>query len=87
MRTWGKLVKGSRILADCTVANDENDTRTHRIFRCLEETCRELDLAVPVWLDTNIRDFQRHKKTRFTPDSFVGEQVCFDYLEFSVLEE
>ena len=86
MRTWGKLIRNNHLLADVTVT-DESDTRTHRVFACLEKTCRELDLAVPIWLDPNVRDFQRTKKTRFTPDCFVGEQVDFDYLEFSVLEE
>ena len=87
MRLWGKIMKDNRMLWDTTVEEDSSDTRTHRIFHGLEEICRARDLSVPIWLDTNIRDFQRYKKTRFGQDSFVGEQIEFDFLEFQVLEE
>ncbi|MBR2561364.1 MAG: hypothetical protein IKE31_04350 [Eubacterium sp.] len=87
MRLWGKIMKSNKMLWDMTVTDDSSDTRTHKIFRALEEICHARDLSVPVWLETNIRDFQRYKKTRFTQDSFVGEQITFDFLELQVLEE
>ncbi len=87
MRFWGKIIKDGRLLRDMTVTDDSDDTRTHKVLRALEEICRENDLGVPLWLDANIREFQRYKKTRFTQDSFVGEQIGFDHLEFQVLEE
>ena len=80
-------MKSNRMLWDMTVTDDGDDTRTHKIFRALEEICHAHDLSVPVWLDTNVRYFQRYKKTRFTQDSFVGEQIAFDFLEFQILEE
>ena len=39
-----------------------------------------------IWLESNIREFKRHAKTRFRQDSFVDE-VDFDFLEFQVIEE
>ncbi|MCF0145705.1 MAG: hypothetical protein HUJ73_03870 [Eubacterium sp.] len=87
MRFWGKLFKDNRMLNDMTVTDDSDDTRTHKILHALEEICRENDLGVPVWLDSNIRDFKRYKKTRFTQDHFVGESIPFDFLEFQILEE
>ena len=87
MRIWGKIMRSNKMLWDTTVTDDSDDTRTHKIFRALEEVCRERDLSVPIWLDTNIRDFKRYKKTRFGQDSFVGEQIDFDFLEFQILEE
>ena len=86
MRFWGKIMKDNRMLWDMTVTEDSEDTRTHKIFHGLEEICHALDLSVPIWLDTNVRDFQRYKKTRFGQDSFV-EQIEFDFLEFQILEE
>lgn len=62
------------------------DTRTHKIFRMLEEACHHFDLGQPIWLDKNITEFKRHAKTRFYQDSFI-EPVEFDYMEFQVLEE
>ena len=87
MRIWGKIIKSNKLLWDMTVSDDGMDTRTHKIFRALEEICHAHDLSVPVWLDANIRDFQKYKKTRFRQDSFVGEQIGFDFLELEVLEE
>ena len=52
----------------------------------LDELCREFDLGRPIWLERNIREFQRHSKTRFHQDSFI-EEIDFDYLEIQILEE
>ena len=41
---------------------------------------------VSIWLDANIREFQRHSKTRFTQDNFV-EEISFDFLEVHIIEE
>ena len=75
------------MLKNMTVTDDSADTRTHKIFRSLEEICREWDLSVPVWLDANIREFKQNKKSRFSQDNFVGEDIDFDYLELQILEE
>ena len=74
------------MLKDIVVEEESADTRTHRVFRALEEVCLAFDLGKPIWLDSNIRDFQRHKKTRFYGDSFM-EEIPFDYMEFMILEE
>ena len=87
MRIWGKLFQDNRMLRDMTVSIEDEDTRTHKVLRALEEICRTWNLNVPIWLEMNIRDFQRYKKTRFTQDSFVGEEIAFDFLELQVLEE
>ena len=56
------------------------------VFQALDEICREFDLGQPIWLDSNIKDFKLHDKTRFTRDSFI-EEIDFDYLEIHVIEE
>ena len=43
-------------------------------------------LGNPIWLDTTVRDFKKHSKTRFYQDNFI-EQIDFDYLEIQVIEE
>ena len=85
-RVWGKLFKDNRILKDLTVCDDSQDTRTHKVLHALDEMCYAFDLSKPIWLDSNVREFQRHAKTRFRQDSFVDE-VDFDFLEFQVIEE
>lgn len=85
-RLWGKLWKDNRLVKDTVVCDDSKDTRTHKIFRSLEEICYEFDLENPIWLDNVISDFKRHSKARFYQDSFI-EQISFDYLEIQVIEE
>ena len=85
-RVWGKLFKDNRMLKDLTVCDDSQDTRTHKVLHALDEMCYAFDLSTPLWLDSNVREFQRHAKTRFRQDSFVDE-VDFDFLEFQVIEE
>ena len=86
MRIWFKIFKDTRIIHSETIDNHKNDTRTHKIFEALEEACVHLDLGKPIWLDSNVAEFQRHSKTRFRKDNFV-EEIDFDYLEMEVLEE
>lgn len=85
-RLWGKVWKDNHLLKDTVIEDGNEDTRTHKIFRALQEMCYEFDLENPIWLDSNITDFKRHSKTRFSQDSFI-EQLEFDYLEIQVIEE
>jgi hypothetical protein len=85
-RLWVKVWKDNHLIHDTVVENDRRDTRTHKVLQGLEEGCRRFDLAVPIWLDSSIRDFQRHARCRFTKDSFI-EEIDFDYLEIWVIEE
>ena len=38
-RLWGKIWKDNRLLRDTVVEDDREDTRTHKIFKGLEEIC------------------------------------------------
>lgn len=71
---------------DTVIENTEEDTRTHKVFSALDSISYEFDIARPIWLDSNISDFKKYSKVRFTKDSFI-EDINFDYLELSVLEE
>lgn len=85
-RLWGKILKDNRLIKDIMICNDEQDTRTHKIFNALEEICLAFDLGKPLWLNATVNDFKKHSKTRFTQDNFV-EDIDFDYLEIHVIEE
>lgn len=74
------------MLRDSVYEETSSDTRTHKIFRGLEELCHEFDLGKPIWLDMTIAEFKRHSRARFYQDSFI-EEIEFDYLEIQVLEE
>ncbi len=85
-RLWGKIWKDNHLVRDTVICDSRDDTRTHKIFRALDEICLQFDLGKPIWLDANVRDFQRHSRTRFSQDNFI-EQIDFDRLEIQVIEE
>lgn len=85
-RLWAKIFKDNRMVADTVIADSSDDTRTHKIFRALEECCYTFDLGKPLWLDATIKDFKKHSRARFTQDNFI-EPVSFDYLEIQIIEE
>ena len=85
-RLWGKIWKDNRLLKDTVICDETQDTRTHKIFHALDAVCYEFDLGKPIWLDSNIEEFQKRDKTRFRQDNFV-ESIEFDYLEIQIIEE
>ena len=86
-RMWGKIWKDNHLIKD-TVAciSDYSLSRTQMVFQSLDEICSQFDLGHPIWMDSTIREFQRHDKARFYQDSFV-ETIDFDFLEIQVIEE
>ncbi len=85
-RLWARIFKNNHLCRDTVICDDSQDTRTRKVFHALDEVCAEFDLGKPIWLDSNIKDFQRHAKTRFYADSFI-ERIDFDFLEIQILEE
>lgn len=85
-RLWAREFQNNHMLKDAVICDDRNETRTHKVFHALEEVCYQFNLSKPIWLDSNIQDFKRYDKTRFTQDNFI-ESIDFDYLEIHVIEE
>ena len=86
MRIWFQIWKSNRLIKDTVITDESEDTRTHKIFRALEEVCYEFDLSKPIWLDATVEEFKKHGKARFSQDNFV-EGIGFDFLEIHVIEE
>ena len=76
----------NRLIKDTVICDKSDDTRTHKIFHALEEICYLWDLSKPIWLDSNIAEFKRHDKTRFSADNFI-DSIDFDYLEIHIIDE
>ena len=85
-RLWARTFKDNHMLRDTVICDEHPETRTHKVFDALEAVCYQFDLGKPIWLESNIADFKKHDKTRFTPDNFI-EAIDFDYLEIHVIEE
>lgn len=85
-RLWAKEFKDNHLLRDTVIEDDSKDTRTHKVFRALEQVCYDFDLGKPIWLDKTVAEFKRHSKARFHQDNFI-ETIGFDYLEIQIIEE
>ena len=86
-KMWCKIFSDTHLVKDMTIEDPRTDiNRTKKVLDGLNEACHDFDLAVPLWLDSNINSFKRHSRTRFTKDNFI-EQIDFDYLEIQMLEE
>ena len=85
-RMWCKIWKDARLVKHMTVSDSSELNRTKKIFEAIDRLCGEWDLARPIWLDANVREFKKHSKTRFGQDCFA-ETIDFDYLEIQVIEE
>lgn len=85
-RMWVKLISDNHLLKDTVICYDNEETRTHKVMNAIEEACYQMDLSKPIWLDSTVKDFQKHAKCRFTKDAFI-EQVPFDYMEIQIIEE
>ncbi|MDO5383034.1 MAG: hypothetical protein Q4F06_10025 [Eubacteriales bacterium] len=87
-RLWCKLFDDSNhLLKDTVIKNPDTEiNRTRKIFDGIKDACYEFDLSEPIWLDSNIQDFQRHSKVRFNKDNFI-ESIDFAYMEIQVIEE
>lgn len=86
MRIWFKQWKSNRMMKDKVIEDETNETRTHKVFNAVTDICGEWDLSKPIWLDSNVQEFQSLAKTRFYQDHFI-DQIDFDYLEIHVIEE
>ena len=86
-RMWCKLYDDDgHLIKDLVEENPGDMNRTRKVLDGLSSACRRFDLAEPVWLDSNIREFKQHSKTRFRKDNFM-ESVDFEYMEIHVIEE
>ncbi len=87
-RLWCKIFdENNHMVKDTVIENDDLSlNRTRKIFDGIREACYEFDLSEPIWLDSNVEQFQRHSKVRFLQDNFI-EEIEFSYMEVQVIEE
>lgn len=86
-RLWGKVFTNNHLVKDIVICDEDyTKSRTKMIFDAVSKICLEFDLSEPIWLDSTVREFQRHDKTRFTKDNFYDD-IDFDYLEIHIIEE
>ncbi|KMT20869.1 hypothetical protein [Clostridium cylindrosporum] len=87
MRLWGKIIKNNKIIFqhESNYAYDDLEYQDQLKY-CIEVICKELDIQKPYWLNSNLKEYNKYKKTSFTQDNFI-EEIEFDKLEIEVLDE
>lgn len=77
---WVRTIRRHRIdrqvVEPCTRSDPQD---------ALEAACRKLDIAKPLWLEKNQREWDDFGQTRFLPDAFL-ESVDFERLEIEYID-
>lgn len=77
---WVRTIRRSRMEQSITEPCTRNDP-----MDALTEACRRLDIARPMWLEKNQREWDEFGQTRFLPDSF-SESVPFDRMDIEYID-
>lgn len=86
IRLWGKIIKENRMILNEVVMCNENIEYQQELKKCISELCYKFDISKPYWLQNNLEEFNKFKKTSFKQDNFI-EEIDFDRFEIIVLEE
>ena len=77
---WVKTIRHHRMDRQVTEPCTRLDPQ-----EALAEACRRLDIAKPIWLEKNQREWEEFGQTRFLPDAFF-EAVPFERLEIEFID-
>jgi hypothetical protein len=86
IRIWGKVIRNNKIILDEVATSDKEENYEEAVKDCINELCEKFDIGKPYWLETNIREFNKRRKTTFNNDNFI-EDIEFDRFIVEVLEE
>lgn len=87
LRLWGKIVKNNQLILSSESSYEFNDLEYQQQLKyCIQNLCAEFDIQKPYWLNTNLKEYNKYKKTSFTQDNFI-EEIDFDKFEIEVLDE
>lgn len=87
MRMEGRIFRGKLLLhVAVTEEKDESLLFSRQLESCLLQYCKILDIAPPLWLEGNTRDFARFRGTVFFEEQFM-EKVPFDRMQIRCLQD
>ncbi len=78
MILYGKLMKANIPLKEAMAVSEDLDKSFHdQLEDAFLRLCKELDIAVPIWLKKNTKEISGYKKTYFEREQFF-EETIFD---------
>ena len=67
-RLSGKCVRHTKIICSAVISDENTEkSRTEKVLGAVRELATEFDLPSPLWLEKNIRDFNRRARTFWKP--------------------
>ena len=86
MRLEGKIFKANLMIQD-VVIEYKNDALpfVKELETALVQTCRSLEIPIPLWLSKNTHEFAAFRQTVFFADQFT-EKVRFDRFQIKMGE-
>jgi hypothetical protein len=86
IKLWGKIITNNHIKNQHVVVINEGIEYQEELKKCIIDICYNFDIQKPYWLNKNLIEYNKIKKTSFTQDNFI-EEIFFDKLVIEVLEE
>jgi hypothetical protein len=86
IKLWGKIITNNKIKNQHVVVVNEDIEYQEELKKCIIDICYNFDIQKPYWLNKNLIEYNKIKKTSFTQDNFI-EEIFFDKLVIEVLEE
>lgn len=86
IKLWGKIIKNHKIVLQEVALCTEELEYQEQLKHCILELSYTFDIQKPYWLEKNMNEYNKIKKTSFTQDNFM-EEIDFDRFEIEVIEE
>lgn len=86
IRLWGKIYKKNKMIKQYEYTCNEDIAYQKQLTKCIVAICYKFDIQKPYWLNRNLKEYNRIKKTSFNQDNFI-EKIDFDKFEIEVLDE
>lgn len=87
MKVEGRAYRGTYLWRVLTAEDEHESLRfSKRLELCLVDICHALDVAPPLWMKKNTREFAAWHQTIFHAEQFM-EDVPFSRLEIKWLDD
>lgn len=82
----GRIIKNNKIIKDIVVEDNLDGSYQEKLKRCIDNICKQVDIARPYWLPINVDEYNKRRKAIFDYNNFV-EDINFDKFIVEELRE
>lgn len=81
---WSSVYKKEKTIKHITVRSDTDNT-DEALLDCLQQTCREFDIEMPLWHSKHTKQLVLFHKATFKKDDFI-DKFNFDRLTIEIID-